>query len=178
MASVSPWYNSVPSAATFGVWAAVWLIVVQWLSAALGGYLTGRLRTKWVAVHTDEVYFRISRPPRPGSRRLLAAPPSCRPTLVFLLYEHALRWADRIEATASLMPPEQAKIFKEIAEEETVLLMRELKRNPKALPKRLGVEIGKRSPPVVYQRQSIGEMAIRTAVRATVWELIFSLFRR
>jgi hypothetical protein len=58
LASVSPWYNSVPSAATFGVWAAVWLIVVQWLSAALGGYLTGRLRTKWVAVHTDEVYFR------------------------------------------------------------------------------------------------------------------------
>jgi hypothetical protein len=31
---------------------------VQWLSAALGGYLTGRLRTKWAAVHTDEVFFR------------------------------------------------------------------------------------------------------------------------
>jgi hypothetical protein len=58
LASVSPWYNSGPSATTFGVWAAVWLIVVQWLSAALGGYLTGRLRTKWVGVHTDEVYFR------------------------------------------------------------------------------------------------------------------------
>lgn len=58
LASVSPWYNSGPSPTTFGVWAAVWLIVVQWLSAVLGGYLTGRLRTKWVAVHTDEVYFR------------------------------------------------------------------------------------------------------------------------
>ena len=57
-ASVSPWYNSNPSATTFGVLAAVWLIVVQWISAALGGYLTGRLRTKWVGVHTDEVYFR------------------------------------------------------------------------------------------------------------------------
>jgi hypothetical protein len=57
-ASVSPWYNSNPSATTFGVVAAVWLIVVQWLSAAFGGYLTGRLRTKWVGVHTDEVYFR------------------------------------------------------------------------------------------------------------------------
>jgi hypothetical protein len=34
LASVSPWYNSGPSATTFGVWAAVWLIVVQWLSAA------------------------------------------------------------------------------------------------------------------------------------------------
>lgn len=58
LASVSPWYSSGPSATTFGVWAAVWLIVVQWLSAALGGYVTGRLRTKWVGVHTDEVYFR------------------------------------------------------------------------------------------------------------------------
>jgi hypothetical protein len=58
LSSVSPWPNSGPSAMTFGVVAAIWLIVVQWVSAALGGYLTGRLRTKWVGVHTDEVYFR------------------------------------------------------------------------------------------------------------------------
>jgi hypothetical protein len=57
-ASVSPWSNSGASATTFGVAAAIWLIVVQWLSAAFGGYLTGRLRTKWVAVHSDEIYFR------------------------------------------------------------------------------------------------------------------------
>ncbi len=57
-ASVSPWSNSGASATTFGVAAAVWLIVVQWLSAAFGGYLTGRLRTKWVSVPSDEVYFR------------------------------------------------------------------------------------------------------------------------
>ncbi|MGH7046921.1 MAG: hypothetical protein ACREE2_11115, partial [Stellaceae bacterium] len=57
-ASISPWSNRGASASTFGVVAAVWLIVVQWLSAAFGGYLTGRLRTKWVSVHTDEVYFR------------------------------------------------------------------------------------------------------------------------
>ncbi len=57
-ASISPWYGSGPSATTFGVAAAIWLIVVQWISAGLGGYLTGRLRTKWVGVHTDEVYFR------------------------------------------------------------------------------------------------------------------------
>jgi hypothetical protein len=57
-ASVSPWYNANPSATTFGVVAAIWLIIVQWISSALGGYLTGRLRTKWVGVHTDEVYFR------------------------------------------------------------------------------------------------------------------------
>jgi hypothetical protein len=57
-ASVSPWYGSNPSATTFGVVAAIWLIVVQWISAGFGGYVTGRLRTKWVGVQTDEVYFR------------------------------------------------------------------------------------------------------------------------
>lgn len=54
----SPWSGSTPSATTFAVTGAVWLVVVQWLSAGAGGYLTGRLRTKWVNVHTDEVYFR------------------------------------------------------------------------------------------------------------------------
>lgn len=57
-AMVSPWSSQSSSAATLGVSAAVWLIVVQWLSSGLGGYLTGRLRTKWVGVHTDEVGFR------------------------------------------------------------------------------------------------------------------------
>jgi len=55
---MSPWSGESSSAATVGITAAIWLVVVQWLSAALGGYLTGRLRTKWAAVHTDEVFFR------------------------------------------------------------------------------------------------------------------------
>jgi uncharacterized protein YidB (DUF937 family) len=38
--------------------AAIWLIVVQWLSSLVGGYMTGRLRTKWVGTHTHEVFFR------------------------------------------------------------------------------------------------------------------------
>lgn len=57
-ASVSPWSGSGVSATTFTVAMAIWLIVVQWLSAALGAYVTGRLRTKWVGLHTDEVTFR------------------------------------------------------------------------------------------------------------------------
>jgi hypothetical protein len=28
------------------------------MSSSMGGYLAGRLRTKWTAIHTDEVYFR------------------------------------------------------------------------------------------------------------------------
>jgi hypothetical protein len=55
---VSPWSGESSSAATVGVTAAIWLVVVQWLSSAFGGYLTGRLRTKWTAVHSTEVFFR------------------------------------------------------------------------------------------------------------------------
>ncbi|MEI9965262.1 MAG: hypothetical protein WDM92_11775 [Caulobacteraceae bacterium] len=33
-------------------------IVVQVLSAALGGYIAGRLRTTWIGVHGDESHFR------------------------------------------------------------------------------------------------------------------------
>lgn len=55
---VSPWSGQSSSATTIGVTAAIWLVVVQWLSSAIGGYLTARLRTKWVEVHSDEVFFR------------------------------------------------------------------------------------------------------------------------
>ena len=58
LSSVSPWSSSNPSSTTFTLLAAVWLIIVQWLSSGLGGYLAGRLRTKWTSLHTDEVFFR------------------------------------------------------------------------------------------------------------------------
>jgi hypothetical protein len=55
---VSPFSDAGISLGTATVWTAIWLVVVQWLSALLGGYLAGRLRTKWVNLHTDEVFFR------------------------------------------------------------------------------------------------------------------------
>jgi len=58
LSSVSPWSSANPSATTFTLLTAVWLIIVQWLSSGLGGYLAGRLRTKWAGLHTQEVYFR------------------------------------------------------------------------------------------------------------------------
>jgi hypothetical protein len=58
LTTVSPFSNEGASLATATAWTAVWLIVVQWLSALLGGYMAGRLRTKWVNLHTDEVLFR------------------------------------------------------------------------------------------------------------------------
>ncbi|SMD08831.1 hypothetical protein [Rhizobium sp. RU36D] len=55
---VSPWSGQSSSLATIGAAAAAFLIVVQWLSAGIGGYLTGRLRTRWAGLRTDEVFFR------------------------------------------------------------------------------------------------------------------------
>ena len=58
LSSVSPWTYSGVSATTFGVSTILWLIFTQLFACGIGGYLAGRLRTKWIAVHTDEVYFR------------------------------------------------------------------------------------------------------------------------
>lgn len=55
---ISPYPSESSSLTSIGVAAVVWLLVAQWVSAGVGGYLTGRLRTKWVGVRTDEVFFR------------------------------------------------------------------------------------------------------------------------
>lgn len=59
-AGANPWSFAPQKIATYAVTAGIWLVVMQWLSSALGGYLAGRLRKKWVGVRTDEVYFRDS----------------------------------------------------------------------------------------------------------------------
>jgi len=58
LAAVSPWSRDGISGTTAGVSTIVWITVVQLLASALGGYLAGRLRTRWVTVHTHEVFFR------------------------------------------------------------------------------------------------------------------------
>ncbi|WP_241674628.1 hypothetical protein [Candidatus Methylobacter oryzae] len=58
MSSVSPWTYSGVSATTLGVGAILWLTLTQLLASAMGGYIAGRLRTKWIATDADEVYFR------------------------------------------------------------------------------------------------------------------------
>jgi hypothetical protein len=55
---VSPWSNLGASASEFGTVAIVWLILTQVVASSLGGYLTGRLRTRWQSLHGDEVHFR------------------------------------------------------------------------------------------------------------------------
>jgi len=58
LSSLSPWANEGASAKTLGIGTAVWVTFMQLAASALGGYLAGRLRTKWVDVMLDEISFR------------------------------------------------------------------------------------------------------------------------
>ncbi|SCW89034.1 hypothetical protein SAMN05216370_4378 [Pseudomonas peli] len=58
LSSISPWAHDGVSATTFGVTTIIWITLTQLLAAGMGGYLAGRLRTKWIELHTDEVFFR------------------------------------------------------------------------------------------------------------------------
>ena len=58
LSSLSPWTNSGAPASAVKLGALIWIALTEIISAGIGGYLAGRLRTKWTGVHTDEVYFR------------------------------------------------------------------------------------------------------------------------
>ena len=58
LSSVSPWSQAGITATTFGVSTILWITLTQLVASGMGGYLAGRLRTRWSAVHVDEVYFR------------------------------------------------------------------------------------------------------------------------
>jgi hypothetical protein len=58
LSAVSPWTDTGVSASTFKVTAGVYLVLVAVMSSAIGGYLSARLRTKWVGIHTNEAFFR------------------------------------------------------------------------------------------------------------------------
>lgn len=58
LTAVSPWAGEGVSATTLGIAAIAWLVFVHLSSSALGGYMAGRLRTRWSDIQTDEIYFR------------------------------------------------------------------------------------------------------------------------
>jgi len=58
LASVSPWSQQGISATTFSVSTIVWITVTSLTASAFGGYIAGRLRTRWFAAQVDEIYFR------------------------------------------------------------------------------------------------------------------------
>jgi len=55
---VSPWSNSGVSATSFEIGTGLYLIVMAMISSALGGYMAGRLRNRWIGVESGEVLFR------------------------------------------------------------------------------------------------------------------------
>ncbi len=55
---VSPWAGQGISASTFSIAAGIYLIVVAMIASSIGGYLTGRLRRRWIGTHSDEAFFR------------------------------------------------------------------------------------------------------------------------
>lgn len=58
LSSVSPWTGTSATASAIGVGTIVWLAFTQLAASGMGGYLAGRLRSRWMRLHTDEVYFR------------------------------------------------------------------------------------------------------------------------
>ena len=58
LALASPWPRIGAATAAFTTVTAIWLITSQWIASGVGGYVAGRLRTRWVGTHTHEVFFR------------------------------------------------------------------------------------------------------------------------
>ncbi|HUQ11925.1 MAG TPA: hypothetical protein VM146_16540 [Steroidobacteraceae bacterium] len=58
LAVASPWGHDGISGTAATVSTIAWVTFVQLAASVLGGYLAGRLRTRWVTVHTHEVFFR------------------------------------------------------------------------------------------------------------------------
>jgi hypothetical protein len=57
LSAVSPWSTNA-SSTTISVATGISVCLIAVLAGALGGYITGRLRTSPVGLHTDETYFR------------------------------------------------------------------------------------------------------------------------
>lgn len=88
------------------------------------------------------------------------------------------RFEQRVEQAAHLMDPLEAAAFRQAVEAERERLIQEYTADPVALKRRLGISLGVDAP---AQRRGgssgLGELAVRTAARATIWESIRALFR-
>ena len=58
LATAGPWATNGASPLVLTSAMVIWLIVIQWLASGMGGYVAGRLRSRWHGVHTHEVFFR------------------------------------------------------------------------------------------------------------------------
>lgn len=89
------------------------------------------------------------------------------------------RFQKQIEDMAALMSDGDAATFNQMVEEERDILFREYNANPQKFKARLGVSAPRETPKAARRsnRMGLGELAVRTTVRATVWETVISLFR-
>jgi len=58
LSALSPWANDGASGKALGAGTIVWVTFMQLAASAMGGYVAGRLRTKWIDLQTDEIVFR------------------------------------------------------------------------------------------------------------------------
>jgi hypothetical protein len=88
-----------------------------------------------------------------------------------------MRFDEHMQQKAKQMPQAEGLQFWTLLEEERELLFNEYKRDPDGLKRRLNV-IPSEPQPVQYGgRQNLGQVAVNTAVRATVWESVRAIFR-
>lgn len=58
LAAISPWAPRAPSTEAIS-WSTIgWVSFTALASSGIGGYMAGRLRTRWPSLHGDEVHFR------------------------------------------------------------------------------------------------------------------------
>jgi hypothetical protein len=102
-------------------------------------------------------------------------------TLVHIDKSKAIEALNSFDATINMLtehiPEPNASLFRQTIETEREKVLDEYDRNPDALKARLGLTNQECASIRLQNRQGFGELAVRTAVRATVWESIRSMFR-
>ncbi|WP_321919361.1 nucleoside/nucleotide kinase family protein [Paraburkholderia tropica] len=91
-----------------------------------------------------------------------------------------LRFDSKNKERADRMDPAAGKAFLAVVEEEREKIFDEYTSNPEGLKRRLGVTAAAPAPQEHARqsnRQGMGEMVAKTAVRASIWAAIWSLFR-
>jgi hypothetical protein len=88
------------------------------------------------------------------------------------------RFDERMEQAASQMEPLDAAAFRQALDAERERLLQEYQTDPAGFKRRLGVNLGVDAPRSMQSSSSgLGELAVRTVVRATIWDSVWSLFR-
>lgn len=84
----------------------------------------------------------------------------------------------RIAEASRALDPLDGLAFQQAVEADREMLMAEYTSNPLALKRRLGLAFVTGSEKNIRSGgQDLGELAVRTAVRATVWESVRAIFR-